>query len=140
MDRCLLETSTLSDVIDLSKKRSPTVAKNSKAYLRAHGHFIFSEISSFEILRGLRKKRAASQVQRFHVFRQHCERLPVTAEIFDLAATLWAEGQRRGIVIGDADLIIAATTLANGLTLATANPVHVDWIDGLKYVDWREET
>lgn len=139
MDRCLLDTSTLSDVIDLQRRRSPIVAKNSKACLRAYGHFTFSEISCFEILRGLRKKRASSQEQRFRTFREHCERLPVTAEVFDRAATLWAEGQRKGIVIGDADLIIAATALLDGLSLATSNPKYVNWIDGLTLVNWREE-
>jgi tRNA(fMet)-specific endonuclease VapC len=138
MDRCLLDTSTLSDVIDLPTKRSPVVSKRSKAYLRAQGHFTFSEISCYEILRGLRKKVARVQEQRFHAFCEHCERLPVTAEVFDRAATLWAEGQLKGIVIGDADLVIAATALIEGLTLATDNIKHFEWIDGLTLINWRQ--
>jgi tRNA(fMet)-specific endonuclease VapC len=138
MDRSLLDTSTLSDVIDLPNKRSTRVAKWSKAYLRVHGHFIFSEVSCYEILRGLRKKQAQVQEGRFQVFLQHCERVPVTAEVFDRAATLWAEGQRRGIVVEDADLIIAATALIQGVAVVTANPRHFEWIDGLSLSNWRD--
>ena len=137
MDRCLLDTSTLSDVIDLRAKRLPRVSQRAKSYLRAHGHFIFSEISCYEVLRGLRKKGAIRQEERFHSFCQHCERLPVSPEVFDRAATLWADGQRRGIVVGDADLIIAATALIENFTLTTSNTRHVEWIAGLTLVDWR---
>jgi tRNA(fMet)-specific endonuclease VapC len=138
MDRCLLDTNTVSDVIDLAKKRSPIVAQRSKAYLRAHGRFTFSEVSRYEILRGLRKKQATSQEERFQVFCDHSERLPVTAEVFDRAASLWAEGQRRGIVVEDVDLIIAASALIQGLTVATSNIRHYEWIVGLPLVNWRE--
>ncbi|HEY5311877.1 MAG TPA: PIN domain-containing protein [Pirellulales bacterium] len=138
MDRCLLDTSTLSDVIDLPAKRSARVAKWSKSYLRAHGHFAFSDVSSYEILRGLRKKQAQVQEQRFQVFCRHCERLPVTAEVFDRAATLWAQGQQQGIHVDDADLIIAATASIQRLAVVTANPRHFEWIDGLPVSNWRD--
>lgn len=131
MDRCLLDTSTLSDVIDLPSRRSPVGASFSKAYLRAHGRFTFSEISRYEILRGLRKKRARVQEQRFQAFCERSERLPVTAEVFDRAATLLADGQLQGIAVDDADLIIAATALLQGLPLVTANTKHFQWIDGI---------
>lgn len=138
MDRSLLDTSTLSDVIDLPNKRLPRVARQSKAYLREHGHFSFSEISRYEILRGLRKKQAHAQEERFQIFCQHCERLPVTADVLDRAATLWAEGQRQGIVVDDADLVISATALIQGLTIVTANPRHFEWLAGLKVSNWRD--
>jgi tRNA(fMet)-specific endonuclease VapC len=38
-----------------------------------------------------------------------------------LHAQIWAELQTRGEIIGAHDLWIAATALAHGLTLATAN-------------------
>jgi tRNA(fMet)-specific endonuclease VapC len=104
----------------------------------AYGHFVFSDVSCYEILRGLRKKQAHIQEQRFQVFCGHCERLPVTAEVFDRAATLWAQGQRQGINVDDADLIIAATALIQRLAVATANPRHFEWIDGLSLSNWRD--
>jgi len=138
MDRCLLDTSALSEVIDVLAMRSPLLARRSKAYLRAHGHFTFSEVTCYEILRGLRKKHAVVQEQRFRAFCDRCERIPVTAEVFDLAATLWATGQAQGMVIEDADLIIAATAMIERLTLVTANLKHFAWMDGITLLNWRD--
>ena len=93
MDRCLLDTSTISDIIRPTANRLPAVAVYLRHYLRSRGRFTFSEISCFEILRGLRKQRAATQVQRFQQFCLHSELLPVTFDVLDKAATLWAEGK-----------------------------------------------
>lgn len=49
------------------------------------------------------------------------EQLPVTSRIAHLHAQIWAELQVKGEIIGAHDLWIAATALAHGLTLATAN-------------------
>lgn len=49
------------------------------------------------------------------------ERLPITSRIARLHAQIWAELQAKGEIIGAHDLWIAATALAHGLTLATAN-------------------
>jgi tRNA(fMet)-specific endonuclease VapC len=138
MDRCLLDTSAVSDVIRPPSKRLPAVAKHLKRYLHAHGRFTFSEVSCYEVLRGLRKKHATEQLQRFAEFCQHAELLPVSYDVLDRAASLWAEGQNRGITVGDGDLMIAATAMLQGLTLVTANTRHFKWIDGLTLVDWRK--
>jgi tRNA(fMet)-specific endonuclease VapC len=138
MDRCLLDTSTISDVIRPPTKRLPVVSQQVKQYLRAYGRFTFSEISCYEILRGLRKKRAVSQQMQFTDFCRRAELLPVTYEVLDRTASLWAEGQRQGKTVDDVDLIIAATSLLQGLPLATANTRHFEWIPGLTLVDWRQ--
>jgi tRNA(fMet)-specific endonuclease VapC len=49
------------------------------------------------------------------------EQLPITARIARLHAQIWAELQVKGEIIGAHDLWIAATALAHGLMLATAN-------------------
>jgi tRNA(fMet)-specific endonuclease VapC len=49
------------------------------------------------------------------------EQLPITPSIARLHAQIWAELQAKGEIIGAHDLWIAATALAHGLTLATAN-------------------
>jgi predicted nucleic acid-binding protein len=138
MDRHLLDTSALSDVLQPPAKRSPNVAQHVKQYLRAHGHFTFSEISCYEVLRGLRKKRASTQEQRFIDFCGNSELLPVDFRALDRAATLWAEGRQRGLVVDDGDLVIAATALLHGLPLVTANTPHFHWITDLNLVNWRD--
>ncbi len=49
------------------------------------------------------------------------EQLPITPSIARLHAQIWAELQAKGEIIGAHDLWIAATALAHGLILATAN-------------------
>lgn len=138
MDRCLLDTSALSDVMLPTAKRSPTVERHLKGYLRAHGRLTFSEMSCYEVLRGLRKKRATEQLRRFIEFCNHCELLPVSFDVFDRAASLWAEGQRQEVIIDDSDLVIAATALLHGLPLISANTRHFSWIPTLSLLNCRE--
>jgi tRNA(fMet)-specific endonuclease VapC len=128
----------LSDVIRPLDRRHPNVAKHVKQYLRARGRFTFSEVSCYEILRGLRKKRAAKQIRQFIEFCGHAELLPVTYEVLDRAATLWADGQLQGKTIGDGDLMIAATAVLQSLPLVTSNDRHFEWIAGLPLFDWRK--
>ena len=138
MDRCLFDTSAVSDFLQPLHKRSPAVVARLRQYLRAHGQVTLSEMSCFEILRGLRKKRAVLQVQQFQRWCQHSELLPVTYDILDRAATLWADGQNGGVTVDDTDLVIAATALVTELPLVSANPRHFAWISGLNVLNWRE--
>ncbi|MEX0978053.1 MAG: type II toxin-antitoxin system VapC family toxin [Pirellulales bacterium] len=138
MDRSLLDTSTLSDVIAPTAKRRPAVTDHLQRYLAEHGRLTFSQISCYEILRGLRKKRAAAQIERFATFCKHSELVPVAYDVLDRAAQLWADGRQRGITVDDSDLVIAATALLEGLPLVTANARHFAWIDGLTISNWRE--
>jgi tRNA(fMet)-specific endonuclease VapC len=139
MDRCLLDTSTLSDIIKPNFSRKPSVATSLKQYLRSHGRLTFSEISCYEILRGLRKKRALTQIQRFEEFRLRADVLSLSYQILDRAASLWAEGQLLGITVGDSDLMIAASAIVHRLPLATANEKHFAWIGELTLLNWREK-
>lgn len=47
-----------------------------------------------------------------------------------------ADLERRGLVIGGFDMLIAATTLAHGLTLVTHNTGEFSRVAGLLLVDW----
>jgi len=94
-------------------------------------------MSYYEVLRGLRKKAAQPQEKQFAEFCLHAELLPVRREVFDHAATLWAEGQRQGTIVDDGDLLIASTAIVHRLPLVTANIRHFEWIDGLTLLDWR---
>ena len=109
MDRALLDTSTVSDIVQPAKRRPSNVVKRFQEYLRARGVPTFSEMSYYEILRGLRKKAAQTQEMQFSEFCRHAELLPVSHEVLERAASLWAMGQQQGMIVDDGDLIIAST-------------------------------
>lgn len=137
MNRLLLDTSALSDVMSPVAARSPVVETRMRDYLRSQGRFTFSRISFFEIWRGLLKKNSPRQLEQFREFCRHSELLEVTLEVLECAADVWAEGARRGVKVEDADLIVAATALVESLGVVTANPKHFSWIDGLTVSNWR---
>ncbi|MGC2374368.1 MAG: PIN domain-containing protein [Solirubrobacteraceae bacterium] len=60
------------------------------------------------------------------------EQLPITPHIARLHAQIWAELQAKGEIIGAHDLWIAATALAHGLTLATANAAEFKRVPALE--------
>ena len=67
------------------------------------------------------------------------EALPVmhtTDDIMVLFGTLKASLARRGEIVADADLLIAATALVYDATLVTANVRHFSRFDGLKLDNW----
>jgi predicted nucleic acid-binding protein len=65
------------------------------------------------------------------------EVLPLTDPIIMRAAELYADLKRRGQLISDADLLIAATALEHGRVLVTNNVAHFQRIPNLPVISWR---
>jgi len=53
-----------------------------------------------------------------------------------LAADIWANLKRRGLLIGEVDILIAGIALSEGLAVATHNVSHFARINNLQVVDW----
>ncbi len=134
MTPTLLDTDLLNEVL---KQKNANVIQHAATYLTQHGQFSISSITRYEILRGLKEKKATSQQNRFEAFCRNTEILPVLNEILDRTADLWEIGRQQGMQPKDADLIIAATALHHGRTLVTGNTAHFSWIPGLKLENWR---
>ncbi len=132
---CLLDTDILSKLIR-GKKRDPRVAQRAAAYLGRYGRFSFSLISRYEVLRGLKATQATTRLRRFDAFCQRSEILGLPEEVVLIAADLYADLRRKGQLIGDADLFIAATALHHGRVLVTANTTHFQRLAGLTLEDW----
>jgi predicted nucleic acid-binding protein len=49
---------------------------------------------------------------------------------------LFSDLQKRGIMIGDNDLLIAAYCIQHDFTLVTNNEKHFKYINNLKIVNW----
>ncbi len=129
----LLDTDTLSEFM---KGRNPSIVQTGQIYLQQHGRFTFSVVTVYEILRGLRAKRAFNQMS---IFLRLCRRslvLPVTIRIAKRAADIHDDLRQKGQLISDADIFIAATAMEHGLVLVTNNLSHFQHIPSLSVTSW----
>lgn len=134
MNSSLLDTDILTEIF---KRRNRTVAAHAAAYLRDHGQFAISAMTRFEVVRGLRHKRAATSLKRFDLMCARMLIVPVSDDVLDRAADLWVEARDGGHAQRDADLIIAATASVHNRTLVTGNIPHFQWMGGLSLANWR---
>lgn len=107
--------------------------------LPRYRHLAISVISVAEYFKGVERAATAAQRRGRVAF---FNRARATAEIVSLdervalrAAELWADLERRGAMIPALDLLIAATALARGWPLASADIKDFGRIDGLELVE-----
>jgi len=84
----------------------------------------------------LKVKEATRQIATFESFCEASEVLPLTDAIFVRASDIYAELHRRGELIEDADILIAATAQQHGFAVITHNVAHFERIAGLSVQDW----
>ncbi|HVG01011.1 MAG TPA: type II toxin-antitoxin system VapC family toxin [Chloroflexia bacterium] len=128
----LLDTDTLFAVL----ARNPDVVTKSKSYLQTFEAFNISLMTRYELLRGLRASGATAKLAVFNRFCAENRVLPITDAIIDKSADIYAHLHRRGALIGDADIIIAATALVHSLILTTNNERHFSRVPGLQIDNW----
>jgi tRNA(fMet)-specific endonuclease VapC len=128
----LLDTDILSAVM----RQHLSALAHARAYLAVHDHFTFSIITRYEILRGLHAKQATAQLAAFELLCDVSRILPLTDAIVIRAATIYADLHKQGMLIGDADILIAATGLEYGLVVATNNQRHYQRITGIQLENW----
>ncbi|HHY56719.1 MAG TPA: type II toxin-antitoxin system VapC family toxin [Chloroflexi bacterium] len=128
----LLDTDVLSAIM----RQHPQATARARRYLIEQRRFTISIITRYEVLRGLLARQAVRQQ---HAFEQLCaasEVLPITEAVGVQAAAIYADLYTRGQLIGDADILIAATALVHGCAVATNNEAHYRRIPGLAVENW----
>jgi tRNA(fMet)-specific endonuclease VapC len=128
----LLDTDILSAIM----RQQPITLTYARTYLMAHHRLTFSIITRYEILRGLHTKNATTQLAAFDQLCSVSSILPLTDAITVRAATIYADLHQRGLLIGDADILIAATGLEHGLIVVTNNMHHYRRIPNLQLENW----
>lgn len=128
----LLDTDILSAIM----RQHPGAVAHARAYLAVHGRFTFSIITRYEILRGLHAKQATVQLAAFDRLCLASTIMPLTDAIIIRAAMLYADLHQRGALIGDADILIAATGIEHGLIVVSNNVSHYQRISGIALDNW----
>ena len=128
----LLDTDTVSALMGLD----PVALLRAAEYLRKYPRYSISAMTYFEVVRGLRVVRAIRREREFQVFVANATVLPITDDILETAANVYATLHRQGRLIPDADLLIGSTALVHGLAIATNNEDDFRRIPGLTVVNW----
>ncbi len=127
-----------SDTLSFYFKKYPKVVAEAQNYLQQHQIFTFSAITRFELLRGMKVRNATSQLKFFDLFCRQNEIIELNDEIIIRAADIYADLYKRGLLILDADILIAATALENNLPIVTNNESHFNRITGLQILNWNK--
>jgi hypothetical protein len=107
-----------------------------KIQARANGAIIIvPEIADYEVRRELLRVNAMSGVKRLNALRTELFYAPISTEVMQRAAELWAEARRQGLPTADdkaldGDVIVAAQAMncvghGDLLTVATDNARHL---------------
>jgi len=109
---------------------------------RCDDESFLSVITASELLHGVRRATQPDVRARRSAFVEGIlERFPLLN--VDLAtarahAQIWAELQQAGTIIGPHDLLLAATCVAHGLTMVTANVREFERVAGLDVEMWSD--
>jgi tRNA(fMet)-specific endonuclease VapC len=131
--RAILDTDTVSLIW---RYKHPTVRLNASRYLTRYGQFTFTELTYYEVARGLKAKQAITQLAEFERFCQQHQILPFTHAAAVHAADIWADLKQRGQLIGEIDVLIAGVALSEGLAVVSHNTRHFGRLAGLTVIDW----
>ena len=132
IERTLLD----SDVVSALMRSHRIASARAAGYRALYPGYSMSAMTHFEVVRGLRAIRATRQESQFEVFARESMILPLTDEIFERAADIYAVLHRAGRLIPDADLLIASTALVHDMIVATNNEAHFSRVPGLRIDNW----
>lgn len=125
-----------SDMLSFYMKHYPKVVAVAQNYLQQYQIFTFSIITRFEILRGMKARGATTGIKTFDYLCSQNEIIDLDDKIIVRAADIYADLYKRGLLILDADILIAATALENKLPIVTNNESHFNRITGLQILNW----
>ncbi len=133
MNESLIDT----DILSYFFKGDPTVIGKFIEYLNEYEVINISIITFYEIVAGLKFKRADKQLQEFEAFVHNNSLIHISEDSARQAANIYADLRNKGITIGTSDILIAGIAIENELTLVTNNVKHYASIQGLKLANWK---
>jgi tRNA(fMet)-specific endonuclease VapC len=89
----------------------------------------------YESIRGLLYLKANAKIKLFNKLFSNGIGI-INKDILDRAVSIYITLQKKGITIGDNDILIAAFCLKHNLILVTNNTKHFENIDGLVTENW----
>ncbi|MCL2721091.1 MAG: PIN domain-containing protein [Treponema sp.] len=125
-----------TNIVSYYLKGNKTIVDRVSTETDNENFIIIPPIVYFEIKRWLL---AINAVKRMAHFEMMCSLSGINSigkEILETASVIYANLQKKGITIGDNDILIASFCIYHDLTLVTNNQKHFDYITDLKTENW----
>lgn len=107
-----------------------------EAEILSKNEFIINPITYYEIKRGLIVNDSMKKSVKFNELCNIFGILELSNNVLDDAAYIYADLRKKGKIIEDADILIAATCRVNNLVLITNNTKHFANIKNLEIKNW----
>lgn len=127
-----------TDILSFYFKGDQKVVGKFNDYLKEFDVINISIITYYEILGGLKFKKAEKQIKEFEEFVTNNTIIHFSEESAKISGDIYADLRLKGITIGTSYILIAGIALENELTLITNNERHYDPIQGLKIENWKK--
>lgn len=127
-----------TDILSFYFKGYAGVVGRFNAYLKEYEHINISLITYYEIIGGLKFKKADKQLHNFEEFVNNNNIIHLSEHSAYLSGSIYAGLRQKGIIIGTSDILIAGIAIENELTLITNNENHYREIPNLKLENWNK--
>lgn len=127
-----------TDILSFYFKGDSKVVAKFNDYLKEFDVINISIITYYEILGGLKFKKAERQIKEFEEFVSNNTIIHISEQSANLSGDIYADLRQKGITIGTSDILIAGIAIENELTLVTNNERHYESIKGLKIENWKK--
>ena len=134
MSQVLIDT----DILSYYLKGIPEVVRRLEEHELTSGAVFVSRITVVEVLAGLRAKNATKQEIRFRDFLSKRKVLELDERTGEISANMLAFLYQNGNHSGSYDVLIAATAVANNMTLCTNNLKDYQHLPGINLVNWKD--
>ncbi|MDR0868608.1 MAG: type II toxin-antitoxin system VapC family toxin [Planctomycetota bacterium] len=125
-----------ANIVSFRLRGNEIVAANIRRALETGAQVLVAPLAYYEVKRGLIAAGADRQLNEFVRFCADCPVGKLDNDILDAAAEIYADLRKRGLAIGDADILIAAFCRKHKFTLVTNNRKHFASIANLPVRDW----
>ena len=133
MKESLIDT----DILSYFLRNDQDVVRKVNEYMLHFPALSLSLITCYEIISGLSFKNAQRQIKDFENLLLDCNVLNISETSIRLSANVSGHLRRKGITIGNSDLLIAGIALEHNLVLVTNNTKHFEHIPNLKIDNWK---
>jgi len=133
LKEALLDT----DILSFYFKGDTEIVNSVNEYLSEYDQLNISIITFYEIMAGLKYKKAEKQLNDFELFVYNNSIIHVSEYSAKISAGIYASLRQDGITIGTSDILIAGIAIDNDLTLITNNLKHYEPIKSLSIDNWR---